>query len=249
MENSEQSPEMLTKKQRQEIKREEKVNKQKEEAQKKKLSAAILWSVITLFVVGTIVLMIALASKKSGPQFVGGTVKAPDASDWTKGSPLAEAKVVLTEYSDFQCPACSLYFPLIKKVSEEFKNLTVVYRHFPLPQHKNARPAAQAAEAAGKQGKFWEMHDMLFENQKAWSESNKAEEIFISYAEKLGLDIQKYKQDFDSSETKTKLTADYQSGVSEINGTPTLFINNQKIENPRNYEELKNIIQQAGGTI
>ncbi len=249
METPEQQTEALTKKQRQELKKEEKTQRQEQELKKKKLSAAIVWSLITLFIAGTIIAMVVVASKKSGVQFVAGNVKAADASDWVKGAPLAEAKVVLTEYSDFQCPACGLYYPLVKQLGQEFKNLAIIYRHFPLPQHKNAQAAAQAAEAAGKQGKFWEMHDMLFDNQKEWSESSTAAQIFNSYAEKIGLDVKKYTDDFNSSEVKSNITADYESGISEINGTPTFFINNKKIENPRNYEELKNTIQQAGGTI
>ncbi len=246
MEQNEQS---LSHKERQETKREEKLNKQMEEKNKKKMQSAILWTVITVFVVGTIGAMIALASKKSGPQFAGGTVKPADASDWVKGAPLAEATVVLTEYSDFQCPACGAYYPMVKQLGKEFKNLAIVYRHFPLPQHDNARPAAQAAEAAGKQGKFWEMHDMLFENQEFWSVSPNPEEAFNTYAEKLGLDMEKFKTDVKSATAKTKITSDYQSGASEVDGTPSFFLNNQKIKNPRTYEEFRNIIQQAGGAL
>jgi protein-disulfide isomerase len=81
----------------------------------------------------------------------------------------------LIEYSDFQCPACGFYFPLLKKLEEEFgENIAIVYRHFPLSSvHPNAKFAAYAAEAAGKQGKFWEMHDLIFTNQSEWSDKKK----------------------------------------------------------------------------
>lgn len=238
----------LSKKERQEIKREEKIAKQNQEQNRKKWTSIALWSFITLFVGGTITIMVAMASKNPGGQFVGGTVKAADATDWIKGAPLTDSGVTLIEYSDFQCPACGAYYPLVKQIIKDFPNLTVVYRHFPLAQHGNARIAAQAAEAAGKQGKFWEMHDLLFDNQRFWSEEKNAESIFKTYAQKLALDMDKFKADFDSGEVKNKIEADVQSGTAQINGTPTFFLNNQKIENPQSYEQFKKIIQQASNS-
>ena len=239
----------LTKKQRRELRRQEKLVQRNSTENRKRLSRIMLWSFIVLFVGGTIALMVGLASKNSGIQFIAGAVKAADDSDQIKGAPLKEAKVILIEYSDFQCPACRSYYPMVKKLSQEFANLSVVYRHFPLPQHLNARPSAQAAEAAGQQGKFWEMHDMLFDNQQSWAESKTSREIFLGYALALGLDMEKFKTDYDSPETKTKIEKDYQSGAKDIDGTPTFFINDKKIQNPRNYDEFRNIIQQAGGAI
>lgn len=239
----------LSKKERQELKKEEKNNRQEQERNKKRMSSIILWSFITLFVGGTIGAMIFLASKEKGPEFVGGSVKAADETDWVKGAALNEAKIILTEYADFECPACASYHPTLKQLASEFKNVSFVYRHFPLTQHKNARPAAQAAEAAGAQGKFWEMHDLIFENQSIWSRSTSAEDAFTAYAERLGLDMVKYKADYASAKTKTKIASDYQSGASQVDGTPSFFLNNQKIQNPRNYAEFKNILQQAGGTL
>jgi protein-disulfide isomerase len=244
-----QSEQNLSKKERQEAKKEEKENRRIQEQNKKRLTSIILWSFITLFVGGTIALMIALASKNPGTQYVDGSVKAADTTDWVKGAPLADATVTIIEYGDFECPACALYLPIFKKLSQDFTNVSIVYRNFPLSQHANARVAAQAAHAAGLQGKFWEMHDMLYENQNFWSGSKTAESIFITYAEKLALDINKYKSDFASNETKNKITADYQSGLSAINGTPTFFLNGKKIQNPQNYEQFKRIVQEAGGTL
>ena len=209
----------------------------------------MLWSFIIIFVAGTIALMAWMASKNPAAQFVGGTVKSATSTDWVKGAPLKDAKVTIIEYSDFQCPACGAYYPMVKQLGQEFKNLAIVYRHFPLTQHANARPAAQAAEAAGRQGKFWEMHDMLFENQKYWSESRVVTDIFVAYAKTLGLDMEKFKNDFNSSAAKTKIESDYQSGASEIDGTPTFFLNDKKIQNPQSYDEFRTIIEQAGGTI
>ena len=240
----------LSKKQRHELRRQEKLAARESTEKKTKTTRVILWSFIILFVAGTITLMAGLASKNTTTaEFVGGAVKAAEASDWVKGAPLKDAKVTLIEYSDFQCPACAVYYPMVKQLGQEFKNVSIVYRHFPLSQHANARVAAQASEAAGQQGKFWEMHDMLFDNQNSWAGSTSAEQTFTAYAQTLGLEMEKFKTDYNSSETKTKIQADYQSGVSEIDGTPTFFLNNKKIKNPQSYADFRSIIQQAGGTI
>jgi protein-disulfide isomerase len=168
--------------------------------------------------------------------------EAVSGSDWVSGE--KNAKVVMIEYSDFQCPACRAYYPLVQKLEKEFSGkMSFVYRHFPLAQHANARPAAYAAEAAGKQGKFWQMHDLLFENQDEWAGSRNAEEIFAKYAASLGMDVQKFKDDFNSGEVKKKVDSDYQSGIKAgINATPTFFISGKSIRNPGGYDEFRNII-------
>jgi protein-disulfide isomerase len=239
----------LSKKERHELRRQEKLAARESGDKKQKTARVLLWSFIILFVAGTIGLMVMQASKGPVAKFVGGSVKPADDNDWVKGAPLKDAKVTLIEYSDFECPACGAYYPFVKQLAQEFKNLSIVYRHFPLPQHANARVAAQAAEAAGKQGKFWEMHNLLFDNQDIWSRSSFAAETFNAYAQTLSLDIEKFKADFNSSETKTKIEADYQGGSSAIDGTPTFFLNDKKIQNPQNYEDFRSIIQQAGGTL
>ena len=239
----------LTKKQRRELRRQEKLVGRNSAEGKKRFSTIMLWSFITIFVGGTIAIMVGLASKNSGAQFVASNVKAAEDNEQIKGAPLKDAKIVIIEYSDFQCPACRSYYPMVKKLIQDIPNVSLVYRHFPLPQHANARTSAQASEAAGQQGKFWEMHDMLFDNQQNWAESRTSKEAFLGYALALGLDIEKFKIDYDSSETKTKIEKDYQSGGRDINGTPTFFVNDKKIQNPRNYDEFRSIIEQAGRAI
>lgn len=168
---------------------------------------------------------------------------------WEKGS--ADAKVVLVEYSDFQCPACAAYYPLVKQVMQEFGDqVKFVYRHFPLVQiHANALSAARAAEAAGNQGKFWEMHDLLFEQQDVWESSRTVDATFAEYAVRLGLDMVQFKSDESSKETEKKILNDYQTGlVSGVAGTPTFFLNGKKINNPRNYEQFRTIILEALST-
>ncbi|MFQ5587746.1 MAG: DsbA family protein [Nitrospiria bacterium] len=166
--------------------------------------------------------------------------------DWMKGSPAA--KVTLVEYSDFQCPACGSYFSIVKRLHREFKDeLRFVYRHFPLAHiHSNANLAARATEAAGKQGRFWEMHDMLFEHQTAWSSLGNAEHLFLDYAKKIDLDLALFREDLDSKAVRRAVDGDAQSGQDlNVNGTPTFFLNGVKIQNPRNYEQFKRLIQKA----
>jgi protein-disulfide isomerase len=156
-------------------------------------------------------------------------------------------KVTLVEFGDFQCPACAAYHDLVSKMIEEYKeNLTFVFRHFPLLQHQNARPAAYAAEAAGKQGKFWEMYDLLYVNQSEWSEEKDTEEIFVNYATKLELNIDKFKSEMDSKEIKDKVSADYSDGVAlKVNSTPSFFLNGQKISLPGSLEGMRLQIDSA----
>ncbi len=164
--------------------------------------------------------------------------------DWVKGNP--EAKVTLVEYLDFECEACGAYYPFVKQLSEELKDdLKVVARYFPLPGHKNGLPAALAVEAAGRQGKFWEMHDIVFENQAQWGEKQTLDsKIFEEYAQKIGLDMVKFREDVNSQSVKDRVQRDVDSGIKLGNtGTPSFYLNSQKIQNIRSYEEFKTLIQ------
>ncbi len=175
-----------------------------------------------------------------------GDLKNPVTSDdHMKGS--ADAAVTLVEYSDFQCPACAAFAPVVKQLAEEYGDkIRIVYRHFPLPQHGNAKPAAYAAEAAGLQGKFWEMHDLIFERQGEWSAASDPMPLFLSYASALGLDEQKFSSDMNSADTKQRVERDFFGGVeSRIAATPTFFLNGKKMTNPRSYDEFKQQIESA----
>lgn len=163
----------------------------------------------------------------------------------TRGKENANVKIV--EYSDLQCPACGMYYPVVKQLIKEFGDKIVFeYRHFPLKsRHKNAEPAALATEAAGLQGKFWEMHDLLFERQKEWSDKS-GDGIFKEYAKEIGIDVPLFESDMMfNKDIKMKVENDYQNGISAgVNSTPTFFINGVKVQNPRSYEEFRNTIQQ-----
>ncbi len=167
-------------------------------------------------------------------------------TDWISGS--ENASVTLVEYSDFQCPACGAYYPIVKQLKEIFPTqLRVVYRHFPLTTiHRNAKPAARVAEAAGRQEKFWDMHDLLFERQGNWSTTGNPSGIFASYAKELGLDTDRFTRDLGSSSIDNNITAGINSGTAlKVQGTPTFFLNGKQIPNPRSIEEFKKKIDDA----
>ncbi len=143
--------------------------------------------------------------------------------------------VRLVEYGDFQCPACGGYFPILKYVKDKYKtDITFQFRNFPLVQlHRNAMAAHRAAEAAAKQDKFWEMHDMLYQQQKDWEQSSKPDAIFEAYAMQLGLDIQKFKQAVASSEVNDIINADMNEGKRlGVEATPSFFLNGKKLTDP-----------------
>jgi len=152
-------------------------------------------------------------------------------TDHIKGNP--EASVTLVEYSDFQCPACAAAAPVVNDVLARYgEHIRFEYRHFPLVTiHPLAIPAARAAEAAGQQGKFWEMHDMLFENQQTWSTAPNPSMLFITYAEDIGLDMTLYRQHLDSSLLEDRIRAQFAEAREQgFTGTPTFVLNGTKIE-------------------
>jgi protein-disulfide isomerase len=159
--------------------------------------------------------------------------------------------VTVTEYADFQCPACAQFYPLVSQVKEEFKEqVRFEFKHFPLVQiHPNATTAHRAAQAAAAQGKFWEMHDLLYEQQQAWSDSDNASTIFEGYAKQIGLDVEKYKIDTASSDVLSIINADIEAGKNlNVTGTPTFFIDGKKIEDTSTIstvDSFKKVIQDA----
>ena len=151
----------------------------------------------------------------------------PSAADLTKPNVKVSSPVVLEEYGDYQCPPCGLLYPELKKVEHEYGDqLQVVFHHFPLIKiHKNALTAAQAAEAARNQNKFWEMHDRLYRNQKDWADQEDPRPTFVSYARQLNLNVAQFTNDMDSNLVDQRISADIKRGaVAGVTGTPTVFI-------------------------
>lgn len=161
-------------------------------------------------------------------------ILAINSTDHVAGNP--EAPVELVEYGDYECPYCGNAYPIVKDIQERLgKELKFVFRNFPLRKiHPNSFATSVATEAASLQGKFWEMHDMIFENQKILD----ADSILL-FACKLGLDVERFKNDIQQKELADKVEKDFESGIrSGVNRTPTFFINGSKYEGSYNRDEL-----------
>ena len=169
-----------------------------------------------------------------------------DASAHVRGNP--DAPVTLEEFGDFQCPPCGQFAGFAEELLKEYDSrLRVVFRNFPLPGHEHAREAALAAEAAGFQGKFWQMHDTLYREQSAWSKAPNTRELFESYASTLNLNMEQFKKDMDSDKAKERVDSDHALGDSlGIKVTPTLFINKRAMEpQEKNPEGVRGAINSA----
>lgn len=206
----------------------------------------IIWFVVIAVLIGGLWLLINAANAPLTPPPPAEIQNVPPVSktDFIRGNP--NAKITLIEYADFQCPACAAMHSTIKQLEGDFKdNLRLIYRFFPLTDaHQNAMISAQAAYAASLQGKFWEMHDIIYENQDGWSDSTQPKTIFTDYAKKIGLNLNKFNSDIDSDSTKKFVTDEQNKGLDlGINGTPTLFLNGKEIQNPATYEDFKKLIQ------
>ncbi len=145
----------------------------------------------------------------------------------------ANAPVTLEEFGDFECPPCGVLHPILKQFEGEFgpTKLRIVFREFPLvPTHAYALAAARAAEAAGLQGKFWEMHDTLYENQKAWHGAFDVRPIFEGYATRIGLDVDQFRRDNSSEIVERRIFLDGKRGHAlGVTGTPTVFLNGREV--------------------
>ena len=161
------------------------------------------------------------------------------------GSP--SATVLLVEFGDFQCPACGAYHLVVKQLLEKYKDsVALVFRHFPLPMHPNAVPASIAVEAAGKQGKFWEMYNKVYESQKEWSAEKDTGNIFAEYALSLSLNVEQFRTDVKDPALKKKIDRDVADATAlGINSTPSFFLNGERIQNPASLEDFETLIKAA----
>jgi protein-disulfide isomerase len=144
----------------------------------------------------------------------------------------ATAPVRLEEFGDFECPPCGLFHPILQQMYAEFGDkLQITFREFPLvPTHQHALAAASAAEAAGLQGKFWEMHDLLYEHQNDWKKEFDVRPIFAGYAKQIGLDVDRYTRDMNGDLVAQRIFADGKRGHSlGVKGTPTVFMNGREV--------------------
>jgi protein-disulfide isomerase len=153
-----------------------------------------------------------------------------------------DAKVKIVEFSDFECPYCSRAANVVTQIKQKYGDkVRFVFRQFPLPMHSNARQAAQASLAAHEQGKFWEYHDLLFQNQKALDRTS-----LESHAKQTGLDLAKFKKALDEKTLGEKVDGDVKLGEKvAVQGTPTLFINGSRVENPTDFGAVSSMIDAA----
>lgn len=181
---------------------------------------------VTLILIVAGVFFLGKGSKKPQAESNFDSIKLTEGAVHTKGNPQAAIKIV--EFGDLQCPACRAAQPIMDNAVEKNKDkIYFVFRHYPLSIHKNSKLAAQAAEAASAQGKFFEMIDILYEKQVDWAEKSNPREAFRQYAQGLGLDINKFNNDMEK--LKTQIEADYALGNrAGVESTPTFFINGQK---------------------
>ncbi|MFM8394169.1 MAG: DsbA family protein [Acidobacteriota bacterium] len=157
---------------------------------------------------------------------------APPPTATTASSPAPRSVVVIEEFGDYQCPPCGNLHPHLTAIKKDYGDrVRFVFHHFPLTTiHANANMAAEAAIAAGAQNKFWEMHNLLYENQKAWSELPDLQPVVTSFARTVGLDVNRFLADMRSPRTASTIASDVEQGMRRgVDSTPTIFIDGEKI--------------------
>lgn len=177
----------------------------------------------------------------TSPSVVGDDTKKLLVKSDSHKSTTKATKVTIVEFADFQCPVCATSYPVIENIRKLYKDqITYVYRYFPLPQHQWARDTAYAAEAAGKQGKFWEMYGLLFSRQNDWADKSSITDILVSYAKELHLDMTQFTADMASDAVHKRVDEDLMDGTSlGVNATPTFYLNGEQSVGVPNESDLK----------
>jgi len=179
---------------------------------------------------GTLIYRAKRQQLKNIPESESVLAKTNTDSAHIRGNP--DAPVTLEEFGDFQCPPCGKFSEFVEELLKEYNSrLRLVFRNFPLSGHEHAREAALAAEAAGLQGKFWEMHDTLYREQETWTKAPNVRELFESYAGTIGLDVDQFKKDMDGDKARERVDSDRAiADFLGVKATPTLFINNRPVD-------------------
>jgi len=159
-----------------------------------------------------------------------------------------DAEVKVEEFGDFQCPSCAALSPALNQSEQKYRGkVCVVFRHFPLADHRHAQAAACAAEAAGLQGRFWEMHDLLYGSQLIWTRAADTREFFDQFAKSIGLNVERFKIDVETEKVKARIIADQERATSlGVNRTPAIFINGKRLpDSSLNQKALQESIEAA----
>lgn len=242
----------LTTKQEREIRRQEKLERDAAAQKKQQITNILIWVGIAVVLLGSVFVIYKASGNTpkgpgSQPELVAAQNLAPVTDKDMQRGP-KDAKVTLIEYADFQCPACKYYHPIVNQLYGTYKNrVRFVYRFFPLTSlHQHAMQSAEAAYAASLQGKFWEMGDLLFDNQDTWATAANFQDTFNGYAKQLGLDVTKFEADMQDKNTAEVINASEDTGIKTgVNGTPTFFIDGKQImTSPQDYNAFKKLINQ-----
>jgi protein-disulfide isomerase len=205
--------------------------------------AKVLLGILVVVVGG----MIALFVSAGGPQTSTGNPVDDSKLITADAHTVGNGAVKVVEFGDFQCPACGATFPELKRIKQDFgSDITFAFRNFPLAQHANAQIAAEAAEAAGAQNKYWEMHDELYEHQADWESLENPLDKFAEYAQEIGVtDIERFKREISADTYKSKIDTDTNDGNAiGVNSTPTIYVNGVKAVNG-SYDTIKKMIEDA----
>lgn len=242
-----QPEERLTKRQRRELRKQERMQQNEKSGSRKKTLALVWWAIAILVVVALI--WWAIASGSAGePKTNGLDAMKKDTHNAFVGSP--NASVVIREFSDFQCPACKAAQPVITDIIQSYgERIRFEYNHYPLVSiHKNALFAAEAAECANDQQQFWKLHDKFFDAQDEWKELDKKDAMakFKAYAKDFGLNSETFDACVDSEEKRETVQQDINQGnAADVAATPTFFINDEKIEGVPGIQAFKSAIDSA----
>lgn len=205
------------------------------------------WIILTVVVLGMIGLFIVSKPKEDSNANFNGDAKQVQTDDHVRNK--GDQKVTLIEYGDFQCPSCAAYYTILKQLETTYSDqVSFVFRHYPIISiHPNAFAAARAAEAASNQGKFFEMHDKLYETQQDWGlVSTNQQNLFEGYAEQLGLNMDQFKADYVGEPVATRINRDISSAKQfEVTGTPSFVLNGSKITTPTDKAAFEKVLDEA----
>lgn len=238
------TPQKQTKAEKRELRKlewQKEAEKAKKAEQYKKIGIWVLVAVIIMAAIFGLAMLVNSPTSTTSTSNLTVPLKADQ--EFSRGD--VNSKVTLIEYGDFQCPACAQYHPLVKQLlSEQGDKMHFVYRYFPLTNvHQNAQISSQAGFAANKQGKYWEMHDTLYDTQNDWAQIPNPQDIFVGYAKDLGLNTDQFKNDMNSDEANKFVNDSLKNATNlGLNSTPSFFLNGKYIETPNTYDDLKKLI-------
>lgn len=204
--------------------------------------AKVLTAILVAVVGGMVGLFMLANQGADTPTAVGDKTKITRDSSHKTGS----GAITMVEFGDYQCPACSVAHPNVKQLLKDYEGkITFYFRNFPLSNiHPNAMMSASAAEAAGAQGKFWEMHNKLYEAQKDWSEEANPTDKFAGYAKDLGLDVEKFKKALADKQFQPVIDQDLADGTAlNVQGTPTFYFNGTQYTGKPDYASLRDHVE------